>query len=168
MPGSAGCTWSRRSESPGTRSQVEDGFDAAVHFAFPLPAHAWPHGSREHMLAVGVTKGPRRYPYPDVPTGPPPALGGRLFPSVYPNWDNTPRLGRRGIVATGATPERFGAHVRRAIELARRDPVDEQVMVIKSWNEWAEGNYLEPDVEFGAGRLEALAQELAAAGITTG
>jgi hypothetical protein len=65
------------------------------------------------------------------------------------------------VVATGATPERFGLHVRRAIELAHLDPVDEQVLVIKSWNEWAEGNYLEPDAEFGLGRLEALAHELA-------
>jgi hypothetical protein len=38
--------------------------------------------------------------------------------------------------------------------------VDEQVVVIKSWNEWAEGNYLEPDEEFGTARLEALAGEL--------
>ena len=34
------------------------------------------------------------------------------------------------------------------------------MVVIKSWNEWAEGNYLEPDEEFGMGRLEALARAL--------
>ena len=59
-------------------------------------------------------------------------------------------------MATGSTPERFGRHVRRAIELASLNPSGEQVVVIKSWNEWAEGNYLEPDTEFGRGRLEAL------------
>jgi hypothetical protein len=102
-----------------------------------------------------------RYPYPDVTAGPPPDLGGRIFPSIYPNWDNTPRLGRRGLVATGSTPERFGRQARAAIELASTSPADEQVVVIKSWNEWAEGNYLEPDAEFGLGRLEALRRELA-------
>ena len=54
-------------------------------------------------------------------------------------------------MATGSTPERFGRHVRRAIELASLNPSGEQVVVIKSWNEWAEGNYLEPDTEFGRG-----------------
>ena len=145
------------------RSHVEDGFDAAVHYAFPFRRSLGAR-VREHMLGMGLTKGPRHYPYPDVPDDPPPT-GGRTFPSVYPNWDNTPRLGRRGMVATGATPERFAAHVRRAIELARLNPPDEQFVVIKSWNEWAEGNYLEPDAEFGMARLEALAHELAAGAV---
>ena len=68
---------------------------------------------------------------------------------MYPNWDNTPRSGRLGVVATGATPERFGAHVRRGVELAAALPEAEQVLVVKSWNEWAEGNYLEPDGSTG-------------------
>ena len=28
--------------------------------------------------------------------------------------------------------------------------------MLKSWNEWGEGNYIEPDTEFGHGYLEAL------------
>jgi len=38
-------------------------------------------------------------------------------------------------------------------------------VAIKSWNEWAEGNYLEPDQEFGRGWLEALAQALVERGV---
>ena len=140
-------------------SHVEDGFDAAVHFRFPFGSDRASR-MRGRMLAAGLGRGPRRFPYPDVPADPPGHLGGRIVPSVFPNWDNTPRLGRRGMVATGATPERFGAHVRRGLELAGAHPPDEQILVIKSWNEWAEGNYLEPDAEFGRGRLEALAAEL--------
>ncbi len=82
---------------------------------------------------------------------------------MYPNWDNTPRSGRRGLVATDATPERFGSQVRRAIELAVANPPSEQLLFIKSWNEWAEGNYLEPDREFGTGRLQALSSALSLA-----
>ena len=148
------------------RTPVEDGFDASVHYRFPFVRTTGAR-VREHLLAAGLSRGPRRYPYPDRPVDPPaPPGGGRRFPSVYPNWDNTPRLGRRGMVATGATPARFGVQVRRALELAAANPPDEQVVVVKSWNEWAEGNYLEPDAEFGTARLEALRREVAAFGAT--
>jgi lipopolysaccharide biosynthesis protein len=143
------------------RSHVEDGFDAAVHFQVPLRRDTAAR-AREQWMARGPGRGPRHYPYADSLPEPPPDLRGRLFPSVYPNWDNTPRLGRRGTVATGSTPERFGRQVGEAIARVQVNPVDEQVVVIKAWNEWAEGNYLEPDLEYGLGRLEALAAAVAA------
>lgn len=140
-------------------SQVADGFDAAVHFAFPFGRHLSTR-IRERMRSCGFVHSPKRYPYAATTAGPPAGLGGRVFPSVYPNWDNTPRMGPDGLVATGSTPERFGAHVRRAAGLASLHPPGEQLLMIKSWNEWAEGNYLEPDDEVGRGRLEALAAAL--------
>jgi hypothetical protein len=144
------------------QSHVEDGFDAAVFYRYPFQRTNTTR-LRERLMGLGVSRGPKRFAYPEALLGAPGHLGGRIFPSVYPNWDNTPRLGRRGLVATGSTPERFGAHVRQAIELALANPAGEQVLVIKSWNEWAEGNYLEPDSEVGLGRLEALAAELSRA-----
>ncbi len=74
----------------------------------------------------------------------------------------TTLLGRAAAASSPShsTPERFAAHLRRAIELASAAPADEQVVMIKSWNEWAEGNYLEPDREFGRARLDALAGEV--------
>jgi hypothetical protein len=146
-------------------AHVEDGFDAAVHYRYPFRRTRVTR-MREVLMGRGMVRGPKRFAYADILDDPPGALGGLIFPSVYPNWDNTPRAGRRGLVAIGSTPERFGAHVRRGIERARAAPPGQQVLVIKSWNEWAEGNYLEPDTEFGRGRLEALASELAAAGIS--
>ena len=79
---------------------------------------------------------------------------------MYPNWDNTPRSGRRGLVITDSSPARFRRHVRAAVDsVARRTP-DQRLLFIKSWNEWAEGNYLEPDLDHGHGFLEALAEEI--------
>ncbi len=140
----------------------EDGFDAAVWYQFPFGED---RGSRlrERMMARGLMRGPKRYPYSETLPEPPTDLAGPVFPCVYPNWDNTPRSGRGGVLALEPTPERFGAQVRRALELVADLEVDQQILMIKSWNEWAEGNYLEPDRQYGHARLEALASEVARA-----
>jgi hypothetical protein len=145
-------------ESP-YRSQVADGFDAGVLFRLPF-VRTNIAKVRERLIARGLARGPRRFPYAETLADPPVEFTGQIAPAVYPNWDNTPRSGRLGAVATGATPERFAAHVRRGLELASALPEGEQMLVIKSWNEWAEGNYLEPDREVGNARLVALRREL--------
>jgi hypothetical protein len=86
------------------------------------------------------------------------------FPAVIPSWDNTPRFGRRGSVYHGASPELFGAQVVRAAALVADRPADQRIVFVKSWNEWAEGNYLEPDREFGRAFLEAHRDALLDAG----
>ncbi len=91
---------------------------------------------------------PSRLPYPELPV-------------VVSNWDNTPRSGRRGLVLEGSTPERFGESVRDAVRAVQDLPAEQRIVVVKSWNEWAEGNYIEPDLEHGHGYLEALADALA-------
>ncbi len=37
---------------------------------------------------------------------------------------------------------------------------EDRLIFLKSWNEWAEGNYMEPDLKFGRGYIRALAQAL--------
>ena len=78
------------------------------------------------------------------------------IPCVLPNWDNTPRSGKDGVVFEGSTPELFGEHVRKAIRLIEHRPRDQRLLFLKSWNEWAEGNYLEPDRRYGRRFLESL------------
>lgn len=136
-----------------------DGYDAGVYYQFPFGADLGVR-IRESLMARGHMQGPKRYPYADAFLEIPTSMQGPIFPCVYPNWDNTPRSGRGGVLATGATPERFANHMRRALEIARALPEGEQVVFIKSWNEWAEGNYLEPDRETGHARGDALAREL--------
>ncbi|MEO5775560.1 MAG: glycoside hydrolase family 99-like domain-containing protein [Flavobacterium sp.] len=38
----------------------------------------------------------------------------------------------------------------------RNHPENPNFVVIKSWNEWAEGNYLEPDLKYGHEWLNAV------------
>lgn len=82
------------------------------------------------------------------------------YPLVLPNWDNTPRSGMRGLVLHNSTPELFRRHLREAIRRVQTRPRDEQVVFIKAWNEWAEGNYLEPDVRFGRSYLKIVGEEV--------
>jgi lipopolysaccharide biosynthesis protein len=84
------------------------------------------------------------------------------LPAVVSSWDNTPRSGRRGLVVEGSTPERFGAAVGDAVEAVQDLPAQQRIVIVKSWNEWAEGNYIEPDLEHGHAYLRALADAVVA------
>lgn len=91
---------------------------------------------------------------------PTPPMHVNSYPCVIPNWDNTPRSKERGRVFHGSTPELFRKHVRQAMaRIEDRDP-EERLLFIKSWNEWAEGNYLEPDERWGHQYLNVLRDEL--------
>ena len=79
-----------------------------------------------------------------------------VVPSVFVGWDNTPRRGENGVIVTGATPERFGAALGTAIDEVAGLPSDQRLVFVNAWNEWAEGNYLEPDLTWGHGFLEAV------------
>jgi lipopolysaccharide biosynthesis protein len=88
--------------------------------------------------------------------GLPGRLNERIYPNVIPNWDNTPRSGSRGFVMHGSTPELFREQLARALVLTRGVRPENRLVFIKSWNEWAEGNHLEPDLKFGLRYLEVV------------
>ena len=79
-----------------------------------------------------------------------------LYPSVIPNWDNTPRSGYRGFVLHESTPELFAIHLQDVVSSVADRQVQERLVFVKSWNEWAEGNYLEPDQRFGGSYLRVV------------
>lgn len=85
------------------------------------------------------------------------------YPVAVSNWDNTPRSGTRGLVLGDGTPALFRSHLREALARAARRPAPHQIVFLKSWNEWAEGNYVEPDTEHGRGYLEVIRDEVARA-----
>jgi lipopolysaccharide biosynthesis protein len=135
------------------------GFDAIAYIAKPFVTEHASSRMASFLRSHHLAPGPFRFPYADRCTSVPDAdVACTAVPCVWPNWDDTPRRGRRGVVAVGSNPERFESQVRGAVDIARRAPSGEQMVVVKSWNEWAEGNYMEPDQEFGHGWLEALAR----------
>jgi lipopolysaccharide biosynthesis protein len=83
------------------------------------------------------------------------------LPCVVVSWDNTPRRGREGIVFVNATPGAFEAGLRTAIASVREEPLQRRLVFLNAWNEWGEGNHLEPDRRHGRAYLDATRRALA-------
>ena len=145
---------------PVCENPVALGFDAGVYVR--LPARTSPL----RVLGLRAARklldsGPEVYPYRADPRPVPERYrAGHVYTAVFPNWDNTPRSGRNGLVLSGSHPSLFAAQVEAAARAVADCALDERLVFVKSWNEWAEGNYVEPDVEFGHGWLEALREGL--------
>jgi lipopolysaccharide biosynthesis protein len=79
-----------------------------------------------------------------------------VYPCVMVTWDNTPRRGEHGIVFTNATPEYFEAGLRELVTSVQGKPPADRLVFVNAWNEWAEGNHLEPDLKHGLKYLDAV------------
>lgn len=79
-----------------------------------------------------------------------------IYPTLIPNWDHSPRSGRQGVVAHRSEPEYFEEHMRKVMSTIEHKPDQHKIVFVKSWNEWAEGNYLEPDLKYGMRYLEII------------
>jgi hypothetical protein len=77
------------------------------------------------------------------------------YPGVCPRWDNTPRRVTQGIIFKDASPEEYGKWLRQTAEKIKDHPKEHRLIFINAWNEWAEGNYLEPDLTYGHAYLQA-------------
>lgn len=141
---------------------ASDGFDASFYQRLPFvnsPRNVFRARLRHKLLGQPVV-----YPYASEPLVWPLEWRAdpRVQPCVVPNWDNTPRSGRRGIVLTDPKPDYFRRHVRDAVERLAERPGEERLLWVKSWNEWAEGNHLEPDELMGLEYLRVLQEEVMA------
>ena len=81
-----------------------------------------------------------------------------VIPVLYPNWDNTARRKMGATVLHEATPEQFYKHCKEVFALMRGKK--NRVVFLKSWNEWGEGNYMEPCLRYGHGYIHALRRAL--------
>jgi len=79
-----------------------------------------------------------------------------FHPCIFTAWDNTPRRGKDAIVFVDSTPELFAEGLNETIESVEGKPFEERLVFVNAWNEWAEGNYLEPDQKNGRAYLEAV------------
>lgn len=83
-----------------------------------------------------------------------------IVPTLIPNWDHSPRSRGKALVLNHAEPSYFARHVREVVKRVKNKPSEHRIAFVKSWNEWAEGNYLEPDLRYGKRYLEVLKKEV--------
>ena len=83
-----------------------------------------------------------------------------VYPQLLAGWDRSPRSGRKAIVYYGTTPETFKYAAQKAVDQVKNKEPEHRIIFLNSWNEWGEGAYMEPDLEFGRGKIEALAEVL--------
>ncbi len=139
---------------------IAHGFDATVTPRVPprRPWVSWRNPLIKLRAKVEIFRGrPTIYSHEEILDGMlAPETGHLDFPCVVPNWDNTPRSGMNGLVLHGSSPDLFRRHVKKAVDMVQDRPEDQRLIFVKSWNEWAEGNHLEPDLQFGTQYLEVL------------
>ena len=86
-------------------------------------------------------------PTPDYP----------CFPGVCPSWDNSARRPKgQGIIFRNSSPDLFADWIRAKCRAAPEAPF----LFVNAWNEWAEGNHLEPCLTHGHDWLNALSRSL--------
>jgi len=72
-----------------------------------------------------------------------------------PSWDNTARRKEDAVIFRNSTPELYQRWLEAAVERVTSNCSAERIVFINAWNEWAEGNHLEPCQKWGRQYLEA-------------
>jgi lipopolysaccharide biosynthesis protein len=84
-----------------------------------------------------------------------------FFRCVTPSWDNTARRRIEGVILHGSTPELYERWLADVVEETHTSSAGERLVFLNAWNEWAEGNHLEPCQRWGHAYLQATRRALA-------
>lgn len=145
------------------------GFDAVNSFGKRrgelLSKGKWITYSREILLRMGLnTKLLYNYPKTVKFFFAPEDKWDNVYPTVMPGYDRTARIGNGEGIFINNTPQNFKQHMLDAIDIVKDKPSQQQIIFINAWNEWAEGCYLEPDLTYGHGFLDAIRNSLEESG----
>lgn len=77
-----------------------------------------------------------------------------VIPSILSNWDHSPRSGKDAIVLSEQKPESLYEYAKKIFKVVKNK--ENKLVFLKSWNEWGEGNYMEPDLKYGKSNICAL------------
>jgi lipopolysaccharide biosynthesis protein len=78
----------------------------------------------------------------------------KLYPGIVPSWDNSARRSKDALIFHESTPEVYAKWLDNICKTFKPYSKDENFIFINAWNEWAEGNHLEPCQKWGKAYLE--------------
>lgn len=78
----------------------------------------------------------------------------KLYKCITPMWDNSARREKKATIFINSTPETYGNWFRETIKRFKPYSEEENFIFLNAWNEWAEGNHLEPCSRWGKRYLE--------------
>lgn len=73
---------------------------------------------------------------------------------IMPGWDNCARRKNNAFLIDNSTPEKYQTWLEDICNRSKTYSEEENFVFINAWNEWAEGNHLEPDQKWGLKYLE--------------
>lgn len=79
-----------------------------------------------------------------------------VLPVIIPRWDSTIRHGKNGWLLKNSTPQSFNLHIKEVKNILSKKSFNDRIVFLKSWNEWAEGNFIEPDNIYNDSYLKIL------------
>ena len=82
-----------------------------------------------------------------------------VIPSLVAGYDRSPRAGRKAQIFYNFTPETWRKHIKDVFSYIKNKNDEHRLVILKSWNEWGESNYLEPDLKYGTSMLDVLKEE---------
>lgn len=144
---------------------IKVGFDAAVEFQpdWGQMGHPVQRGrkwslARTLKLAESAYASNNIYDYANIVERmlSKPSVSYPRFPCVTPAWDNTARRkDGNATILQNSTPELYEHWLNRVVQTELSQPKRDRIIFINAWNEWAEGNHLEPCQKWGHAYLEA-------------
>jgi hypothetical protein len=85
-----------------------------------------------------------------------PAPNYKRYPCVTPGWDNSSRRKKGYMILKNSTPILFKHWLQSVVNTFKPYSKEENFVFINAWNEWAEGNHLEPCLKWGTQYLEVV------------
>lgn len=82
------------------------------------------------------------------------------YPTLLAGYDRSPRAGRAGQLFYNFTPATWRLHIQDVMNYVKDKDYEHNIIMLKSWNEWGESNYMEPDLRYGTALLDILKEEI--------
>lgn len=83
-----------------------------------------------------------------------------VYPSLLAGYDRSPRAGKKAQIFYNFTPDTWRLHIKDLLNYIKDKDEEHNLVFLKSWNEWGESNYMEPDLKYGTAMLDVLREEI--------